>query len=107
MRARCIPAPAGVRPPFRRLQVTQQVTMFSQSFRPPCATGTTRSNVTPLVGSDSAQSTPAGGGRHDMVERELARRIRVAAVLARVVVARVDVRPRKWHVIEASFDLDV
>ena len=39
--SRCIRASAGVRPPFRRLQLTQQVTMFSQSFRPPWATGTT------------------------------------------------------------------
>ena len=36
-----IPAFAGVRPPFLRLHDTQQVTMFSQSLRPPCATGTT------------------------------------------------------------------
>ena len=40
-RTRCMPAPAGVRPPFRRLHATQQVTMFSQSFLPPIATGTT------------------------------------------------------------------
>ena len=40
-RSRCMFASAGVRPPLRRLQVTQQVTMFSQSFRPPWATGTT------------------------------------------------------------------
>ena len=44
-RSRLIPASAGVRPPFLRLQLTQQVTMFSQSFRPPCATGTTWSKV--------------------------------------------------------------
>ena len=36
-----IPASSGVRPPLRRLQETQQVTMFSQSFRPPWATGMT------------------------------------------------------------------
>ena len=41
MRIRCMPACSGVRPPLRRLQVMQQVTMFSQSFRPPWATGTT------------------------------------------------------------------
>jgi len=41
VRVRCMPASAGVRPPFLRLHVTQQVTMFSQSFRPPWATGTT------------------------------------------------------------------
>ena len=34
-------ASSGVRPPLRRLQETQQVTMFSQSLRPPCDTGTT------------------------------------------------------------------
>ena len=44
-----IPASAGVRPPFFRLQVTQQVTMFSQSLRPPWATGTTWSNVRSVV----------------------------------------------------------
>ena len=41
VRRRCMPASAGVRPPFFRLQVTQHVTMFSQSLRPPWATGTT------------------------------------------------------------------
>ena len=50
-----IRASEGVRPPFFRLQVTQQVTMFSQSLRPPCATGTTWSNVSSEVGSDSLQ----------------------------------------------------
>src|SRR5688500_9682126 len=54
-RSRCMPASAGVRPPFRRLQETQQVTMFSQSFRPPCATGTTWSNVSSEVGTTSLQ----------------------------------------------------
>ena len=48
-RSRCMPASAGVRPPFLRLQVTQQLTMFSQSFRPPWATGTTWSNVSSLM----------------------------------------------------------
>ena len=33
-------ASSGVRPPLRRLHDTQHVTMFSQSFRPPCETGT-------------------------------------------------------------------
>jgi hypothetical protein len=36
-----MPASAGVRPPFRRLQLMQHVTMFSQSLRPFWATGTT------------------------------------------------------------------
>jgi len=40
-RRRCMAASAGVRPPLRRLHPTQQVTMFSQSLRPPWATGTT------------------------------------------------------------------
>jgi hypothetical protein len=52
---RCMPASAGVRPPFLRLQETQQVTMFSQSLRPPCATGTTWSKVSSLVGNTSPQ----------------------------------------------------
>src|ERR1051325_6993388 len=38
--------------------------------------------------------------RHDMVERELARGIRLATVLTRMVVAGVDVRSRERHVIE-------
>ena len=55
--SRCsfMPASAGVRPPFFRLQFTQQVTMFSQSLRPPCATGTTWSNVNSAVGYASLQ----------------------------------------------------
>src|SRR5438046_43175 len=47
------------------------------------------------------------GDRDDMIEGQLAGGKLVAAVLALVVVARVDVRPRKWHVIEATLDLDV
>src|SRR4029434_6519248 len=54
-RCRRIPASAGVRPPFFRLHDTQHVTMFSQSLRPPCATGTTWSNVSSDVGNDSLQ----------------------------------------------------
>ena len=41
IRSRCMPASAGVRPPFLRLQLTQHVAMFSQSLRPPWATGRT------------------------------------------------------------------
>jgi hypothetical protein len=44
-----------VRPPFFRLQLMQQVTMFSQSLRPPCVTGLTWSNVSSDVGSVSSQ----------------------------------------------------
>ena len=54
-RSRCMRASAGVRPPFRRLHVTQHVTMFSQSFRPPWATGTTWSKVNSFVGKSSPQ----------------------------------------------------
>src|ERR1051325_342815 len=44
--------------------------------------------------------------RHDMVERQFRRRKRVVAVLAGVIVARVDVGPGERHVIEAAFYLD-
>jgi hypothetical protein len=54
-RSSFIPASAGVRPPFFRLQEMQQVTMFSQSLRPPWATGTTWSNVNSPIGSASLQ----------------------------------------------------
>ena len=50
-----IPASPGVRPPFFRLQLMQQVTMFSQSLRPPWATGTTWSKVSSAVDIDSLQ----------------------------------------------------
>ena len=56
--------------------------MFSQSLRPPCATGTTWSNVSSAVGNASPQ------------------------YWQRVVVARVDVRARERHVVEAALDLD-
>ena len=55
--------------------------MFSQSLRPPCATGMTWSNV---------RSEWEG----------------VAAVLAPMPVARVDVRAREGHVVDAAFDPD-
>ena len=44
-RAGCICASLGVRPPLRRLQGAQAVTMFSQLVRPPRERGTTWSNV--------------------------------------------------------------
>src|SRR6266850_4770074 len=45
--------------------------------------------------------------RQHMIERQLARWEAVAAILALVVVARVNVRARERHVVEASLDLDV
>ena len=56
--------------------------MFSQSLRPPCATGTTWSNVRSAVGERSA------------------------AVLAGVMVACVDIGAGERDVIEAAFDFD-
>src|SRR4030095_6136991 len=43
---------------------------------------------------------------HHVVERQLRGRGRLVTVLARVVVARVDVRSREWHVIELTLDSD-
>ena len=77
-----MPASAGVRPPFFLLQFTQQVTMFSQSLRPPCATGTTWSKVNSAVGNASSQ------------------------VLAHVLVACVDIRAGKRNVVEPALDFD-
>ena len=57
--------------------------MFSQSLRPLWVTGTTWSNVSSVVGNV------------------------VAAVLASVLVARVDVRARERHVVEAPLDADI
>ena len=37
--------------------------------------------------------------RHDVIERQILRREFLAAVLTRVIVARVDVRPRKFHAV--------
>ena len=45
------PACSGSRSPLRRLHGMQQVTMFSQSLRPPRATGTTWSKVSCEGGS--------------------------------------------------------
>ena len=47
------------------------------------------------------------GDRHDVIERQLARWEAVAAVLALMIVARVDVRARERHVVEPPLDLDV
>ena len=82
-RTRRRPACSGRRSPLRRLQGMQHVTMFSHSLRPPRATG------------------------HHVVEGELRRGEAVAAVLARVVVAGVDVRAGERHVGEGSFHTDV
>src|SRR5262249_16901950 len=51
--------------------------------------------------------TAALGDRHHMIKRQIARRESVAAILAPVVVAGVDVGARKRDVIEAALDLDV
>src|SRR5581483_5580786 len=45
--------------------------------------------------------------RHDVIEGQVAGRKQVAAVLARVLVARVDVGARERHVVEAALDLDI
>ena len=67
---------------------------------PAVAEDTTADDVLPVFAA-------ALGDRHDMVERELARRKGVAAVLAAMVVARVDVGPGKRHVIETPLDPDI
>src|ERR1041384_831416 len=46
------------------------------------------------------------GDRNDVVERQLGGRVRLSAVLAGVVVTRVDVRARERNVVEAAFDFD-
>src|SRR4029079_9123555 len=51
--------------------------------------------------------TAALGDRHDMIERQITRGKTVAAILAAVVVARVDVGARERDVIEPPLDLDV
>src|SRR5262249_53543872 len=66
----------------------------------------------PAVARDAARDDvlpvlPAAlGDRHHMIERQVARREPVAAVLTPVIVARVDIRARKRYIIEASLDLD-
>src|SRR5205085_2666715 len=67
---------------------------------PPVARYAAGDDVFPVLASPMSD-------RHHMIEGELARRILVAAVLARVVVARIDVRPRKRYVVEPAFDFDV
>src|SRR5258708_20780728 len=47
------------------------------------------------------------GDRHDMIERQFARGESIAAILAAMIVARVDVRARKRHVVEPPLDFDV
>src|SRR4051812_48274614 len=47
------------------------------------------------------------GDRHHMIECQFRGGETVTAVLARVVVARVDVRAGEGHVVETPFDLDV
>src|SRR3954469_840545 len=60
------------------------------------------------AGDDVLPVLPAAlGDRHDVIEGQLARWKGFAAILAAVVVARVDVRARERHVIEPALDLDV
>src|SRR5581483_7053109 len=66
----------------------------------PIAVATAGDDVLPVL-------PPALRHGNDVVEGELARRKHLAAVLARVVVASVDVGPRERHVVEAPLDLDV
>src|SRR5258706_11716425 len=47
------------------------------------------------------------GDRHHVIEGQLAGGVRPAAVLAPMVVARVDIRPGEGHIIESALDLDV
>src|SRR3954454_6412826 len=47
------------------------------------------------------------GDRHHMIEGQFSGGESFAAVLARVLIARVDVRSREWNVVEASLDLDI
>src|SRR6185436_15158582 len=67
----------------------------------------------PAVTADAARDDvppvlPAAmSDRQDMIEGKLTRREVLAAVLAPMVVSRVDVRPGKRHVIEPALDLDV
>src|SRR5262249_27524955 len=60
------------------------------------------------AGDDVLPLLPAAvRDRHHAIEGELARRIAVAAVLAAMIVARVNIRARKWNVVEAPLDFDV
>src|SRR5262245_15012869 len=64
------------------------------------ASHATGNNILPVL--------PAAlGDRHDMIEGQLVGGKLVTAVLTLVIVASVNIRPRKWHVIEAPLDLDV
>src|SRR5262249_3278306 len=47
------------------------------------------------------------GDRQHMIERQIAGWEQFSTVLAAMVVARVDICAREWHVIESSLDLDV
>jgi hypothetical protein len=70
------------------------------SALPPVARHAAGDDVFPVLAA-------AVSNRYDVIEGQLARRQRVAAVLARVIVAGVDVRTRKRHVVEPAFNLDV
>src|SRR4029453_7198657 len=66
----------------------------------PVASHATRNNILPVL--------PAAlGDRHDMIERQLVGGKLVTTVLTLVIVAGVNIRPRKWHVVEAPLDFDV
>src|SRR5436190_22214352 len=65
---------------------------------PPVARNTAGDDVLPVL-------APALRHRHHMVEGQLRRGERVVAVLAGVIVARVDVRPGEGDVIEPAFYL--
>ena len=66
----------------------------------PVAGDTARYDVLPVLAA-------ALGDREHMVEGQFVGRKAVAAVLALVIVARVDVRARKRDIVEAPSDLDV
>ena len=69
-----------------------------------------RAPTFPAVARDAARDDvfpvlPAAlGDRHDVIEGQLTRRIRLAAVLASMIVARIDVGAGERHVVESSLD---
>ena len=82
-RSRCMPASAGVRPPFLRLHGD--------------AAG---DDIFPILAA-------ALGDRHHMIEGEIAGGEFFAAVLAKMLVTCVNIGARKRHVVEAALYLDV
>src|SRR6202035_4149808 len=60
------------------------------------------------AGNDVLPVLPAAlSDRNDMIEGQLVCGKSIAAVLAAMIVSRVDVRSRERHVVEAPFDPDV